>query len=594
MQRFELDSLSLYNTIVSGGKEIMRRREAINKINVFPVADGDTGTNLAMTMSSLIERSGPMQTAGETMRSMADAALSGARGNSGIIFAQFFVGLGETIGDTATISSAAFAQAVRNAERRAREAVLVPVEGTILTVINEWVKAFEDHKHLRDFGLIFQRTLKGVKRSLDNTPNLLPILKKEHVVDAGAEGFFRFLSGATKYLVSDTMSLAQGAAYDAGDGLVDLPPSVHGGEYPVYRYCTEVFIRGEGIDLGSLREELGSFGNCGIAAGGSDKVRVHVHTDDPAQVVRRLSSYGMVHEQKVDDMLREYEITHSRKYPIALVTDSVCDLPKDLLDKYQIHVIPLTVVMGGAQYLDGLTVSNESIYEGMEARGPYPTTSQPSPAAFKLLYSFLSTYYESIIAIHVSGKLSGTCGLSAREAALFPDKRISVIDSRNNSGSQALIVLRAAELIAEGKSHDEVVSAVEEFIPKARIFVCVPTLKYMVKGGRVSPLKGVVAAILNLKPIVSLDEDGGSKLYGKAFSRRRSLGRIIELAREFIGEDELRYFGVVHAGSVDDAKSFASRLEEAIGKKPLFIQEISPIIALNAGRNTIAVVLMKE
>jgi DegV family protein with EDD domain len=590
MQRYELDSVSLYNAFVSGGKEIMRKREAINKINVFPVADGDTGTNLAMTMTSLIEHSIPMPTAGETMRAMAEAAISGARGNSGIIFAQFFVGLSESIGETATVSSDAFARAAKNAERRAREAVLVPIEGTILTVIKDWVRAFEEHKHLRDFGLIFQRSLRGAKQSLDNTPNLLSILRAEHVVDAGAEGFFRFLSGATKYLVSDTADIAA----DVADGLVDLPPLAHGGDYPVYRYCTEVFIRGEGLDLGRLRKELGSLGDCGIVAGSSEKVRVHVHTDDPALVVRRMASHGTVREQKVDDMLREYEVTHSRKYPIALVTDSVCDLPKGLLDKYQIHVVPLSINIGGSQYLDGLTISNERIYEGMEAIGPYPTTSQPSPAVFKLLYSFLSTYYESIIAIHVAGKLSGTFGLSTREAALLPDKRITVIDSRNNSGSQALIVLRAAELIAEGKSHDEVVAAIEASIPKARILVGVPTLKYMVKGGRVSQLKGALAAIFNLKPIVSLDEEGGSKICGKAFSRRKNLRRIVELAREFIGKDALRCYGVVHAGNPADAEDFASLLEKSLGKKPHFIQEISPIIALNAGKGTLAAVLMKE
>jgi len=590
MQRFELDSVSLYNSFVSGGKEIIRKHEEINKINVFPVADGDTGTNLAMTMGTLIERSGPRSTAGETLRSMADAALSGARGNSGIIFAQFILGLSESIGESVSVSCEAFALAAKNAEKRAREAVIEPVEGTILTVMKDWARALDEHKHLRDFGLIFQNTLGGVKKSLDNTPNLLPVLKKAHVVDAGAEGFFRFLSGATKYLVSE----ANGLETDPSDGLVDLPPSVHGGEYPVFRYCTEVFIRGEGIDLGGLRKELGSFGDCAIAAGGGDKVRVHVHTDHPARVVARLSSYGTVREQKVDDMLREYEVAHSRKYPIALVTDSVCDLPKDLLDKYQIHVVPLNIILGGAQYLDGLTISSEGIYEGMEAHGPYPTTSQPSPAAFKLLYSFLATYYESIIAIHVSGKLSGTCGLSAREAALLPSKRVTVIDSRNNSGSQALIVLRAAESIAAGKSHDEVVASVRSFIPKARIFVGVPTLKYMVKGGRVSPLKAAFAQLLNLKPIVSLDEEGGSKLHGQAFSTRRNLGKIIELAEEFIGEDELRYCGIVHAGNLEEAKGFASRVEASLGKKPLFIQEISPIIALNAGKNTLALVLMKE
>jgi hypothetical protein len=594
MRTLELDSISLYNAFVSGGKELIAKREEINKINVFPVADGDTGTNLAMTMSSLIERSSPMTTEGETMRSMAEAALSGARGNSGIIFAQFFVGLSEAIGEIATVTIEAFAHAVKNAAKRAREAVLVPIEGTMLTVIHNWVKEFESHKHLGDFGLIFQRTLAGTKRSVDNTPNLLPVLKTEHVVDAGAEGFFRFISGATKYLSSESREAAAAIASEPEVGLVDLPPAVHGGEYPVFRYCVEVFLRGDNMRLDDIRQELGSMGDSGIVAGSPQKARVHVHTDDPAGAVRKLSAYGIVQEQKVDDMLREYEVTHARKYPIALVTDSVCDLPKAIIDRYQIHVVPLSILMGGSQYLDGLTVSNEDIYRGMEAAGPYPTSSQPSPAAFRLLYSFLTTYYESVIAIHVSSKLSGTFALSAKEAARFPDKRITVIDSRNNSGSQALIVLRAAELIAAGKSHEEVVQEVRLFIPKARIFVAVPTLKYMVKGGRVSPLKGAVAGLLNLKPVVSLDEEGGSKLYGKAFSVGGTLKRIIALTREFIGGDELRCYAVVHTGNVAAAGAFADRLTQAVGKKPLFIQEISSIIALNAGKNTLAVVLMKE
>ena len=590
MQRMELDSVSLYNAFVAGGNEIIKKREAINIINVFPVADGDTGTNLAMTMSSVIDNSGPMNTAGQTMQSMADAALTGARGNSGMIFAQFFAGLSETIQETKTLSSEVFTIAAKNAERRAREAVVAPVEGTILTVIKDWVRLLEENMHLKDFGLIFQRTLKGTRQSLDNTPNLLPVLKREQVVDAGAEGFFRFISGVTKYLVSEAQILAPNVA----PVTVDLHASVHGGEYPVFRYCVEVLIKGSGIDLGLLREELASLGDSGIAAGGLEKARIHVHTDNPSLVLSTLSSHGIVQEHKVDDMLREYEVSHARKFPIALVTDSICDLPRNLVDKYQIHVIPMNIVIGDEQYLDGVTISNALIYDRMEAKGPYPSTAQPAPATFRKLYSFLSTYYESVIAIHVSGKLSGTVGVSSKEAGKVRGKRISVIDSLNDSGSQALIVLRAAELIAEGKSHDDIVSEIGLSISKARIFVSVPSLKYMVKGGRVSPLKGAVARLLNLKPIVSLDAEGGALLHGQAFSRRRNLRRILDLVSDFIGVGAIRHYAVVHAGNLDGARNFGDMLEAKTGRKPLFIQEISPIIALNAGKDTIAVAIMKE
>lgn len=590
MQRLELDSQALYQAFVSGGVEIIRNREEINRINVFPVADGDTGTNLAMTMSSIMENSAPQTSAGRTMQAIADAALTGARGNSGIIFAQFFAGMAESLGNAERVDGPSFAVAARNAERRSREALVRPVEGTILTVMADWVQLLEEQLHHREFGLMFQKTLRGAKLSLENTPNLLPVLKKERVVDAGAEGFFRFLSGMTKFLVGE-----QGALEEKNP----IPPesieaSVHGGEYPVFRYCTEVLLRGESIDPTALRVELASLGDSAIVAGTDRKVRIHVHTDAPAQVIERLRSYGLVLEQKVDDMLREYEVCHTRKYPIALVTDSVCDLPAALLELYQIHVVPMNILAGDEQYLDRLTITNEQVYARMEAPGPYPTTSQPAPAAFRKLFSFLSTYYDSIVAIHVSGRLSGTCGVAKGEAEKLTGKRISVIDSRHDSGSQALIVLRAAELIAAGKTHDEVVSEVEACIPKARIYVSVPTLKYMVKGGRVSPLKGLAAALLNLKPIVSLDGEGAALLYGKAFSTESNLRKILNLVSDFLGNDTLHAWALVHAGCLEKAKAFAERVEAVAGTKPLFIQEISPIIALNAGRNTVAVVLLKE
>ena len=590
MQRYELDADSLYGAFVSGGREVIRNRAAIDRINVFPVADGDTGTNLAMTLGAVIEGSLPSATVGATMKSIADAALSGARGNSGMIFAQFLAGLGEAMGDAVSITSRDFTHAARNAERRAHEAVLTPVAGTILTVIRDWVGGLEEHQGLREFGLIFQHTLRRARESLENTTNLLPVLKRERVVDAGAEGFFKFLSGATRYLTSDARDLP----LEAEGNLADLPREEHGGERPSHRYCTEVLVRGSGLDLGLLRSGLPAFGDCGIAAGGSERARVHVHTDDPAAVVRRLSEFGIVEEQKVDDMLREYEVVHERKYPIALVTDSVCDLPRELVDRYQVHVVPLSIISGAAQYLDGLTVSNEGVYSMMERREGYPTTSQPSPATFRLLYSFLTSHYESVIAIHVSGALSGTCAQSAREASRFPEKRITVIDSRQDSGAQGLLVLRAAELIAEGRGHDEVVESVKEWIAKTRIFVAVSSLKYMVRGGRVSPLKGFLATALNLRPIVSLDGSGASKLYGKAFSMEQSLEALQGHAEDFLGDGKLRAYGIVHGGSAEAAERFGARLEAVFGRKPLFIQEISPVIALNAGRGAIAAVIMKE
>jgi DegV family protein with EDD domain len=171
---------------------------------------------------------------------------------------------------------------------------------------------------------------------------------------------------------------------------------------------------------------------------------------------------------------------------------------------------------------------------------------------------------------------------------------ISVIDSRHLSGSLGLIVLRAAEEIAAGKTHEEVVTSVNSFLGKANILVSVQTLKYMVRGGRVSPLKGFLAQALNLKPIVSVDETGNSELYGKAFSRRTNRKKIIRMVMDSHEESPLRSYAVVHGHAPDLAQDFGRELEGLLGFPPLYIMDISPIVGLNAGIGAVAVVIMKE
>jgi len=155
-------------------------------------------------------------------------------------------------------------------------------------------------------------------------------------------------------------------------------------------------------------------------------------------------------QQKVDDMLLQYEVAHRRKYPIAIVTDSTCDLPRELIDRYQIQIVPLHLLFGEREYLDKLTIDSEQFFDlaDRSSGSEFPTSSQPSTGLFNRTFSYLSTYYDSIIAIHVAGGLSGTVSSSARAAeALGGKKKISVLDSRQVSASLGLVVLRAAEAL---------------------------------------------------------------------------------------------------------------------------------------------------
>ena len=210
------------------------------------------------------------------------------------------------------------------------------------------------------------------------------------------------------------------------------------------------------------------------------------------------------------------------------------------------------------------------------------------------MFAWLSSHYESVIAVHISGRMSGTCAASAREAQKIAGARITVIDSRHLSGSLGLIVLRAAEAIAAGAGHDEVVRLIESSISRARILVSVKTLEYMVRGGRVSPLQGVLAKLANLKPIVSLDDEGKSLLFGKAFSVRSNIEKILSMVAEDHAAHRTRAYAVVHAGVPDTAQQFAARLRDITGMDPLYVMEISPVVSLNAGPGALSVVTMRE
>jgi DegV family protein with EDD domain len=370
---------------------------------------------------------------------------------------------------------------------------------------------------------------------------------------------------------------------------------VHGGARPLFRYCAEAMVVGGGIDREALSTALTPLGDSLIVAGNDERARVHLHTDEPALAFASVGEQGRVIQPKVDDMRLQYEIVHERKYPIALVTDSACDLPQELIDLYQIHVVPMHIIFGESEYLDKLTIDSELFFSLAEHAEVFPTSSQPAVGLFTRLYSFLSSHYESVIAVHIADRLSGTCSTSARAAETIEDGvKISVVDSRHLSGSEGLIVLRVAEAIAAGRSHDEIVAEIDGWSKKAELLVGVHTLEFLIRGGRVSPLEGVLARALHLKPIISVDAEGNSILYGKALSIRQNIAKIVKMTVRIHAETPLRAYGVLHGHDLAAANEFAARLERELDFPPLFVEEISPAAALHAGRGALAVCLMRE
>ena len=587
-----LNGRRLYYAFLAGGNAVIQDQDYLNKINVFPVPDADTGTNLAATMRSIAETAVVSRSIKATFRSIADAALSGARGNSGLIFAQFLHSLSDEIPSEARLTTRSFAESARRAVQSLQRAILTPTEGTILTVMREWAESLHEHAlRTADFVDLLARSLQAAKQSLMNTPKKLQVLARAGVVDAGAKGFVDFIEGVHHFTRAGRLrKIPQPSSVPA-----QLETKVHSFKKPITRrYCTEALLKGERLDLEAIRNFVRSYGDSAIVAGSETKARFHVHTDLPAELFSRLDRLGEVVQVKVDDMRRQYEASHARKHPVALVTDSSCDLPPEFLDEHQIHLIPFNVSFGDRLFLDKLTITPDTFYTLLRTSPVQPKTAQAPLAAVQGLLAYLSTHYESIILLHISEKLSGAYAFGRQAAAALPGKKISVINSRNLSLSLGLIVKRAAEALAAGATHDEIVAALDSWIARTKVWVDVGTTKYLVRGGRVSPMKGLLARLLHIKPIIVLDEEGKSASAGKSFTREGNMRKIIRRIERAVAAGRLWNFAVVHAQNPERARAYAAELEARLGRPPAFVMDVSPVIGVHAGPGAIGAAVMLE
>ncbi|MFW6422290.1 MAG: DAK2 domain-containing protein, partial [Candidatus Bipolaricaulota bacterium] len=583
----------LYKAFSSGGREVINHKDLLDKINVFPVADSDTGENMAYTMKSLIEKTDAVPSVEKVTQAMADATLSGAKGNSGLIFAQFVQGISQSTRKYETLSTLEFARTMEQAVDYTYRSLTEPIEGTILTVMREWSE---------ELGLIVQKrrsfvdlisdSISVARKSLAETPNKLRILKEKGVVDAGGKGFVIFLEGMAQFLDRGKVVLDNGSHQNFPQA--EEPVSLGKKVETDYRYCTEVELQGKDLAIDEIKSAADQLGDSVVVAGSKTQCKIHTHTDRPACLVELLRAYGQLGTQKVDDMKLQTQMQKEDKPSVALVTDSACDLPAKILENHRIHVVPLTITFEEHQYLDKQTLVPDQFYKMVDDIDDFPRTSQPSADKFSRLYSILREHYQSVISVHLSSRLSGTYQAAKIAAQEVDPQSIHVIDSRQVSTALGLVTLRLAEGIRKGLSVDQLQRIAEQAIDQSRILVSVKDLKYMVRGGRVSPLKGLFAKLLNLKPIISLDSQGASELYGKAFRFSTNINKIIDMMEEARNQNPLRYYSIGHVNAPSAAEDLTRRLKSKLGQEPEYIMNISPMIGAHAGLGAVAVSYLTE
>jgi uncharacterized protein len=299
----------------------------IDALNVFPVPDGDTGTNMLLTMRSAIEEAYRVSdhSAAAVSQAMSKGALMGARGNSGVILSQIWRGLAKGLEKKDIFTGKDFAEAYSQASKTAYKGLSNPVEGTILTVIRESAQAGMEYvaHNGDDLVAVMEVIVNAANKSLANTPNLLPVLKDSGVVDAGGQGLYTILEGALRYLrgEGEQMQFKKPQIVASSVTSPTRMPQMNVKEVP-FGYCTEFLLKGKGIDPEKMKEKLLKKGESLIVVGDKSNVRVHIHTLDPGAILHFVNPMGTLHQvsiRNMDEQHQDYLEHQKQKMPAANV-----------------------------------------------------------------------------------------------------------------------------------------------------------------------------------------------------------------------------------------------------------------------------------
>ncbi len=592
-----LDGKRFSRAVKAASIWLAKKQKRLNDINVYPVADSDTGTNMASTMKSIAEViDGTEETSIEKVgESIAESALNGARGNSGAILAQFFYGLAEGFRGKMKITTNHFSEAVHRAIERSYEALANPKEGTILTVIKDWgehVRKMASRTH--DFSELMQSSLEAAKKSLEETPKKLKVLSKAGVVDAGAQGFVYMLEGILHFIQDGRIKEIEQESISDSDKGGDVAVVNYSPEELTYRYCTEFYLLGEDIPTKYLRQELQKFGDSLIVAGSEKRVRVHIHTDEPRAVFDFVKEYGEIKDQKMDDMFQQHFDAHSQtaEQTVALVTDSSCDLPESMLRKYNIHMVPLRLYLDDTEYMDKITIHPDEFYTRLISAKSFPKTSQPAPKDFLRVYQQLEKKYETIISVHLSGALSGTYQSALTAARQITDAKLHVIDARTTSVALGLILKAAGEELLKGTLPNKVVEKINRWIDNSKIFVGTETVEYLIRGGRITKGKGFIANLLNLRPVITLTPEGKTMKVATAKPGLAMRKKVIDLVFKTARKMKRPQFAIVHVETPDTAEWYREKIQAEFETDEIIVMPASPALGAHAGPGAAAVTIL--
>ncbi len=583
-----VDGPRLARAVAAAADWVAAGREEINRINVFPVPDGDTGTNFSLTLRTVSDALKALGDAPlpETARTMAQAGVLGARGNSGMMLAHFLLGFTDALGQRAVATAPDIARAIRSGADRLYESLDDPREGTILTVAREAAMAAEPvARSSPDLGEFMRRLLEEGEAALARTPELMQVLKEAGVVDAGGKGFVRMLEGVVRYINGDPVSGATLPEELEPRAYVPAAAADVAAERD-FQFCTEVLVRGERLpSANEVRSAMHAFGGSTVVAVAGDILKIHVHTDTPEAVFTYAARWGRVDSTKAQDMrVQHRQLAHPDRRPVAIVTDTSADLPDSILDRLHISMVPLQVVFGGSTFRDRVELRPEEFYRKLRASGELPTTSQPAPADFIQVFRNAGAEADEIVAVLLGSTLSGTFKAAQSAVRAAELQAVHLVDSGSASLGVGLLALRGAELAESGWNGARIAEELRRIRGRSGMLLTVDRYDNLLRSGRISRAKAWLAGMLDVKPILSFDADGNVVPVERVRGKENVEARVLALLdQRLTPRPKVIRFGVAHADAPGVAQRIQARLVERYRPRDCFISLATGVLGTHVG-----------
>jgi len=571
-------------------KKIEEQKEQINKINVFPVPDQDTGSNMAKTLLGIKEaiEGKEFKDLSEISEAALDGALTSAQGNAGVIYTGFLASFLPLL-DKNPVNAKKLAIAFGKGAERARKSIQNPKEGTILDVIDAASQTFkEESEKETDILKILRNAIEKANGALLATREKMEIFKKANVVDAGGLGFLIILESYLEALEGEKKEVKK---EEKPSEKIRRFVQVLSNRYEIISLIEDSRFNEEVI-----REKLKKLGNSIDVVQIGNKTKVHIHTDYPDEVKNVIRQSGQVLELREEDMAREVVGEPSvREVSIGIVTEgNITLLPQKILGRYQIETVDAIVDWPEEKNLPG-----ENVFQKMreaDKRGikEFPKTSQAIPKSYFDAFRKQLERFEKVLVIAISAKISGcyNSACQAKEMLSEEEKRkVYILDTFQAAASQTLLVLRAVELIQEQREINEVIDELKKFIPQTHLYVIFEDPKWIEAGGRVSRSQANWIRRmkkLNLHPLMTI-KDGVVTRGGIIFAKDMAEAIFKEISKE---SQKARKEGkrirviIQHADNPEGAEKLRQMLKEIKAEVP-FVSLASPIMCAHTGPGTL-------